>query len=153
MTRNTSVTQIDVIDRVNQAEREVAGIGAKLDAVQESLDRLAKRSDQPTNWVGIGGLVFVAFTYVLTSTSLTVNPLKENQAIIERKQEVVIPALNQNISRILELSKESESLFARVREAEKDTAYIKGKLHGIEQRLEDVDNKGSRELNRITKGN
>ena len=72
-----------VVQRINALESDVSGMGAKVDNLIASVDRLANKSDQPTNWVGIGGLVFGAFTVAMAVMALSTSPLSERLYNVE----------------------------------------------------------------------
>ena len=64
-------------ERVSALEASSAHHTAMLQALQEGQDRLLKKADQPTNWIGIGGLVFGAFSFLFAIMSLATSANKE----------------------------------------------------------------------------
>lgn len=152
MTGNVPSMQEEVFDRINQLEREVASQGAELDSIQESIHRIAQSVDRPINWIGIGALLFGMFSFCLSIIFMTTDPIKANMSEVTAKAEknaaLVLP-MTTNVS---ELDSETSKLFSYDREKASEIAYLRGKIELIETRIEDIDNRGSRELNKILKG-
>ena len=83
---------------------------------------------------------------------MTTDPIKANMsevtAKVEKNAALVLP-MTTNVS---ELDSETSKLFSYDREKASEIAYLRGKIELIETRIEDIDNRGSRELNKILKG-
>lgn len=58
-------------ERIGHLEAGFAELAASMKSLQVGQDRLLSKSDQPTNWVGIGGLMFVVFGFLVTLMQLS----------------------------------------------------------------------------------
>ena len=152
MTGNVPSMQEEVFDRINQLEREVASQGAKLDSIQESIHRIAQSVDRPTNWTGIGALLLATFSVCLSIIFMTTDPIKANVVELTTKVEKNAALVLPMTTNVKELDSETSKLFSYDREKSSEISYLKGKIELIENRIEDIDNRGSRELNKILKG-
>jgi hypothetical protein len=114
----------DIYARLGKLERETANHGAILENLQLGQERLLKRSEQPTNWVGIGGLVFMVFGFLgsvmlfMTGTNKEAiqdlaNELKTRTPLVYGLPEVVENNANWN-----------KSLSERVRTAEQAVSSL-----------------------------
>lgn len=117
--------EINIIERMNLLEREVAGQGAKLDAIQESLRRLAQSVDRPTNWAGIGALIIASFTVCLTIMSLATSAVGEKANETSAQVNEITPIVYQSAEHIdradddiAEMKRDIKKLIAQAAKAE-----------------------------------
>jgi hypothetical protein len=122
--------EIDIIERMNLLEREVAGQGAKLDAIQESIRRIAQSVDSPTNWTGIGALVIGAFTVCLTIMTLANSAVAEKANAVAIQMEKVLPSTYESRQHLIEVDDDLEEAKRDIKRLIEKTARIEA-LTGI----------------------
>lgn len=149
---NGTVNQIEqnLYERLSHVESAQAQQGAKLDAIQGSLDRLNKRADQPTNWFALGGFIFAAFSTALAIMALTVNPVAKqadnNTAVLGQRSELVYSS-SYRLKNIEEDIDSQWNVLSTLRNDSKNLARdfgkVEGKLSELEGRVNRIDVHGS----------
>ena len=157
-------TPDEVYTRLGTVEREVAGLTAKLDSVLTSLDRIARRNDQPFNYIGFGSLIVAVLLYMQTTldpvaekADLALAQLQERQALVfgtpprihaaeDRiaNQDKLMTDFAQRLARAEGKTELADSLLIRLEEFSRSAAYIHGQREALENRVNDIDNLGSR---------
>ncbi len=122
--------EIDIIERMNLLEREVAGQGAKLDAIQESIRRIAQSVDSPTNWTGIGALVIGAFTVCLTIMTLANSAVAEKANAVSARMEIIAPIAHETHQHVTELDDDLEEAKKDIKKLIEKTARLEA-LQGV----------------------
>ena len=77
---NQQSDQISELTRVQAAtEANLAALANTVEtgftSIQQSLDRINQRDDRPTNWIGIGSLIFATCAGILTFVTLLTGPI------------------------------------------------------------------------------
>ncbi len=124
--------EIDIIERMNLLEREVAGQGAKLDAIQDSIRRIAQSVDRPTNWTGIGALVIGAFTVCLTIMTLANSAVAEKASSVSARVDSVSSHLEETLPAIYQGQQHRIELDDDLEEAKRDIKRLIEKTAKIE---------------------
>lgn len=110
MNIKTDSFEIDVVERINQLEREVSGQGAKLDAINDNIARLVANADRPTNWIGIGSLIIAMFSvtmgFMTIVTSGTNEKLSEHSEILA----LLVPTVSSGTAKLEEYEEQTEDL-------------------------------------------
>lgn len=140
--------------RLGDVERDVAGIRASLDSLAEAV----RRSNQPTNWVGIGSLVLAGMAFVFTINDRSVANLDAQIVGIESRQviraqildqlignsassEATIKEIDERVDRQQSLDELHRQLLDNTRQR---TANLEGILTEVMRRLDAMDEYGSR---------
>jgi archaellum component FlaC len=120
MNMPTATFEIDIVERINQLEREVSGQGAKLDAIKDSISRLASNVDRPTNWIGVGSLIVAGFALSMSFMSLVTSGVEEQVDRLEQHITVSTPIIYEHASDL-------EHIIDQIKEHKKD---IKSLMYG-----------------------
>lgn len=99
----------DIFARLNQVEREVAGQGAKLDAIQDSVERIARREERPIPWPSIGALVLGTLTFVMSIGSLALVGLSSDIKANEKSIDKVVAEVSKRTSMVYGTIEDTES--------------------------------------------
>lgn len=150
---NGQLNQIEanLFDRLNHVEAVQAQQGAKLDAIQQSLDRLNKRADQPTNWFALGGFIFAAFSTALAIMALSINPVSEktrDNAELLRDREALIhsasPRLDSLESADLWFVSNLEKLIDRDVSLVEKVSRLEGRVAELDRKVDAIDSQVTR---------
>lgn len=124
----TSKFEEDIFARLNQVEREVAGQGAKLDAIQDSVERIARREDRPVPWTSIGALVLGTLTFVMSLGSLAMVGLSSDIKANEKSIDKVAKEVTERTDMVYGSSHMTES-------HQRWLTNLSGRIHVIEDKV------------------
>ena len=171
-TPSTHPVDRDRIDRLEDEVREIVPamhehtsdlhyIKASQLRLEESVKELVERENQPTNWIGIGGLMLTLATIMAGFVILVTNPLEDslNDVIAVQVEDdkamtdraYMLGGFTERFKQLdireqairLHISDEEEREFSTLEK----TAVLQGRFEELSERVRDIDNNGSRRWN------
>ncbi len=148
-------TESDVYTRLGTLERETASHGAILhshgailESLREGQERLLKRAEQPTNWVGIGGLMFTVFTFLGSIMFILTDANRQALDVMRAELNERTPIVYSLPETVKSNTEARLTLTERVNRTVQEVSSLTSEVDKLTDQVDHIDNHGSRRWNR-----